>query len=92
MWRQHQNLNRQLPHLARIPHILSPFSEMRVGDIGAWSSPADPHQLQSTFRSGGPGVQVSTLRVSDLFYKKQMWSWSQKNSLIQSDFIPVAPI
>lgn len=60
MWRQHQNLNRQLPHLARIPPILHPFPEMRVGDIRAWSTPADTHQLQSAFRSGGPGVQVST--------------------------------
>lgn len=78
MWRQHQNLNRQLPHLARIPRILSPFSEMRVGDNGAWSSPADPHQLQSAFRSGGPGVQVSTAPVSDLVYEEQMCFWTQK--------------
>lgn len=78
MWRQHQNLNRQLPHLARIPHVLSPFSEMRVGDICAWSQPADPHQLQSAFWSGGPGVQVSTQRVSDHVYEKQMCVWSQK--------------
>lgn len=62
MWRQHQNLNRQLPHFARIPHVLSPFSEMRVGDLGAWSSPADPHQLQPAFWSGGQGVQVRAPR------------------------------
>lgn len=30
-----------------------------MGDICAWSSPADPHQLQSAFRPGGPRMQVS---------------------------------
>lgn len=32
---------------------------MHMGDICAWSSPADPHQLQSAFRPGGPRMQVS---------------------------------
>lgn len=59
MWRQHQNLVGQLPHLARIPHVLCPFSEMHMGDFCAWSPPADPHQLQSAFRPGGPRMQVS---------------------------------
>lgn len=59
MWRQHQNLVGQLPHLARIPHVLCPFSEMHMGDICAWSTPADPHQLQSAFRPGGSRMQVS---------------------------------
>lgn len=59
MWRQHQNLNRQLPHLARIPRVLYLLSEMHMGDNCAGPSPADLHQLQPALRPGGPGVQVS---------------------------------
>lgn len=65
MWRQHQDLVGQLPHLARIPLVLCAVSEMHMGDICAWSSPADPHQLQSAFRPGGPRVQVSCTAHSE---------------------------
>lgn len=76
MWRQHQDINSQLPHLPRVPHVLPPLAEVRVGDLGAGSSPADPHQLQSAFRSGGPGVQVSRA-VSEPVHELQMCMCSE---------------
>lgn len=87
MWWQHQNLNRQLPHLARVPRVLSPLSEMHMGDIRAWSSPADPHQLQSTFRSGGPGVQVSPLLLWSRGETDVLFG-SQKSLFIQTCCVP----
>lgn len=59
---------------------------MHMGDICAWSSPADPHQLQSAFRPGGPRMQVSCAASLSLGVRKRTHPEVHSKKKTTSDF------